>query len=262
MSYFNRIFAARFLKTLLIVCAIGLLIAAIWFLGPFFGFGDSRPLQSVESRVIFILLAVLSLVIFWLRWPLLIAITAMLCVLVWVFGPFLLAGEKHPLAPISVRLAIIAILLVGALLYGLWLLLLALKDNPVLLDKLSRRKTPVAESDTSEVSAAIARAVDYVNKNRSNLTFFQRVFLARKPLDLLPWYMILGTQDAGKTSAILGAGQNFPMPEQLNQVGNRRKKRVTANAGLPMTLSMLIPPGNTLASRKPITTNGARCSKR
>lgn len=224
MSYFNRIFAARFLKTLLIVCAIGLLIAAIWFLGPFFGFGDSRPLQSVESRVIFILLAVLSLVIFWLRWPLFIAITAMLCVLVWVFGPFLLAGEKHPLAPVSVRLAIIAILLVGTLLYGLWLLLLALKDNPALLDKLSRRKTPVAESDTSEVSAAIARAVDYVNKNRSNLTFFQRVFLARKPLDLLPWYMILGTQDAGKTSAILGAGQNFPMPEQLNQVGKPAQK--------------------------------------
>lgn len=224
MSYFNRIFAARFLKTLLIVCCIGLLIAAIWFLGPFFGFGDSRPLQSVESRVIFILLVVLSLVIFWLRWPLFIAVTAMLCVMVWVFGPFLLAGEKHPLAPVSVRLAIIAILLVGAFLYGLWLLLLALKDNPALLDKLSRRKTPVAESDTSEVSAAIARAVDYVNKNRSNLSFFQRVILARKPLDLLPWYMVLGTQDAGKTSAILGAGQNFPMPEQLNQVGKPAQK--------------------------------------
>lgn len=219
MPYFNRIFAARFLKTLLIVCCIGLLIAAIWFLGPFFGFGDSRPLQSVESRVVFILLAVLCLVTFWLRWPLFIAITATLCVMVWVFGPFLLAGENHPLAPVSVRLAIIAIFLVGALLYGLWLLLLVLKDNPALLDKFARRKAPAAESDTSEISAVIASAIDYVNKSCSDLSFFQRVILARKPLDLLPWYMVLGTQGAGKTSAILGAGQNFPMPEQLNQVG-------------------------------------------
>lgn len=219
MSYFNRVFATRFLKTLLIVCCIGLLIAAIWFLGPFFGFGDSRPLQSIESRGIFILLTLLCLVIFWLRWPLFLAVTATLCVMVWVLGPFLLAGENYPLEPVSVRLTIIAILLVVALLYGLWLLLLALKDNPALLDKLARRKAPAAENDTSEVAAVIASAVDYVNKNRSNLSFFQRVILARKPLDLLPWYMILGTQDAGKTSAILGAGQNFPIPEQLNQVG-------------------------------------------
>lgn len=219
MSYLNSALTARFLKTLLIVCCIGLLIAAIWFLGPFFGFGDSRPLQSVESRIIFILLAALCLVIFWLRWPSFLAVTAALCTIVWVFGPFLLAGENHPLEPVSVRLAIVAILLAGALLYGVWLLLLALKDNPALLDKLVRRNVPVVETDTSEVSAVIASAVDYVNSNRSHLSFFQRVILARKPLDLLPWYMILGTADAGKTSAILGAGQNFPVPEQLNQVG-------------------------------------------
>ncbi len=35
MSYLNRVFAARFMKTLLIICCIALLIAAIWFLGPF-----------------------------------------------------------------------------------------------------------------------------------------------------------------------------------------------------------------------------------
>ncbi|QJW57416.1 hypothetical protein HL670_04325 [Serratia plymuthica] len=219
MSYFNRVFAARFLKALLIVCCIGLLVAVIWFLGPFFGFGESRPLLSIESRIIFILLAVFCLVSCWLRWPVFIVITAALCVLVWVLGPFLLVGEKHPLAPISVRLAVIAAILLITLLYGLWLLLLALKDNPALLDKFVRNKAPAEENDTSEVVSAIGNAVDYVNKNRSNLSFFQRVFLARKPLDILPWYMILGTENAGKTSAILASGQNFPLPEQLNQVG-------------------------------------------
>ena len=62
MSYLNRVFTTRFMKTLLIVCCAALLIAAIWFLGPFFGFGESRPLQSIESRIIFILLAAFCLV--------------------------------------------------------------------------------------------------------------------------------------------------------------------------------------------------------
>ncbi|MDS1916268.1 type VI secretion system membrane subunit TssM [Enterobacter asburiae] len=219
MSYSNRVFAVRFLKMLLIMCCIGLLVAAIWFLGPLFGFGESRPLLSSESRIIFILLAVFCMVGIWLSWPVFIMTIAALCVVVWVLGPFLLVGEKNPLEPISIRLILIAVMLFLALLYGLWLLLLALKDNQKLLDKLNKGKARTVENDTSEAVAAIVNAVDYVNKNRSTLSFFQRVILARKPLDLLPWYIVLGTNDAGKTSAILASGQNFPVPEQLNQVG-------------------------------------------
>lgn len=220
MSYLNRVFAARFLKTLLIICAIALLIAAIWYLGPFFGFGESRPLESIESRVIFMVLAIFCLVSFWLRWSLFIMATATLCVLIWVLGPFLLAGQQYPLEPIGVRLSIIAGILVIALLYGIWKLLLALKDNPALLDRFTRKK-PVPENDTSEVASVIRNAVDYVNKNRGSLSFFQRVILARKPLDVLPWYLMLGTDKSGKTSAILASGQHFPLPEQLNQVGRQ-----------------------------------------
>ncbi len=224
MSYLHRVFNRRSLKALLTICCIALIVAAIWLLGPFFGFGESRPLLSAESRLIFILLSVLTLVSFWLRWPLFIVLSASLCVLIWVFGPFLLAGDSHPLAAIGARLVIIAAVLVITLLYALWLLLLALKDNPALLDKFIRNAPAAAEEDTSEVTSAIASAVEYVNKNRSNLSFFQRVILARKPLDVLPWYMMLGTEEAGKTSAILASGQNFPLPEQLNLVGKPAKQ--------------------------------------
>ncbi|TBL68527.1 type VI secretion system membrane subunit TssM [Hafnia alvei] len=224
MSYLNRFFSARAMKTLLILCCIGLLVAAIWFLGSFFGFGNSRPLQSVESRVIVVLLLALCLVGYWLRWPLFIMVTAALCVLVWVFGPFLLLGEGRPLESVSVRLTIIEILIIGAFFYGFWLLLLALKDNPALLDKFTRNKKPSEEIDVSEASLVISRSVDYVNKKNTNLTFFQRVILARKSHDLLPWFMVLGTQGAGKTSAILGSGQEFPLSEQLNQIGKPAQK--------------------------------------
>lgn len=219
MSYLNRVFAARFFRTLLLICCIAVLIAAIWLLGPFFGFGESRPMQSVESRIIFILLVLLCLLFFWLRWPLFILTAVALCAAVWILTPFVLVGEGYPLAPTGVRLAIIGAILFLTLLYGLWRLLLALKDNPALFDRLTRNRAPAEEADTSEAAAAIASAVEYVNKHRSGLSFFQRVVLARRPIDLLPWYMVLGTRDAGKTSLILASGQSFPVPEQLNQVG-------------------------------------------
>lgn len=221
MSYLNRVFAARFFKTLLLICCIGLLIAAVWLLGPWFGFGESRPLQGVESRIIFILLMGLGLLFFWLRWPLFILLAITLCVIVWIFTPFVLVGEGYPLAPTGVRLAIIGFILFVTLLYGVWRLLLALRDNPALFDKLTRKKAPVEEVDTSEVAASIASAVKYVNKDRSGLSFFQRFILARRPQDLLPWYMVLGTGSAGKTSLILASGQSFPVPEQMHQVGKQ-----------------------------------------
>lgn len=219
MSYFYRVFTARVLKTLLLVCLVGLLITAIWYLGPFFGFGETRPLQRIESRLIFILLSLFCLVSFWLGWPLFILIAATACVFVWVLGPFLLTGHQHPLAPYGIRLVVIAAIMLAALLYGIWQLLLAMKDNPALLDKFTRRRPTVSENDVSEVNSAIRSAVEYVNRNRSSLSFFQRVILARTPLDTLPWYMVLGSESAGKTSAVLASGQHFPLPEQLNQTG-------------------------------------------
>ncbi|WPM84348.1 hypothetical protein QNH14_16125 [Apirhabdus apintestini] len=136
-----------------------------------FGFGETRPLESVESRIIFIVLAVFCLVSFWLRWPVFIVAVATLCVIVWVLGPFLLIGDNYPLAPVSVRLGIIAAILFSALLYGAWRLLLALKDNPALLERFMKKET-APENDTSEVVAVIRNAVDYVNKSRGSLSFF------------------------------------------------------------------------------------------
>ncbi|KXF91691.1 hypothetical protein AU082_18735 [Yersinia pestis] len=47
------------MKRILLVGCFILLAAAIWFLGPFLGFGEARPLESYEARIICILLALL-----------------------------------------------------------------------------------------------------------------------------------------------------------------------------------------------------------
>lgn len=69
MFYLNRLFSRRFTKALMVITFFALLIAAIWFIGPFLGFGETRPLESIESRVIFILIALLCLVALWFNAP-------------------------------------------------------------------------------------------------------------------------------------------------------------------------------------------------
>lgn len=69
MFSLNRLFSRRFTKAFMIFAFFALVIAAIWFLGPFFGFGETRPLESTEARVIFILLALLCMIGFWFNVP-------------------------------------------------------------------------------------------------------------------------------------------------------------------------------------------------
>ncbi|EMW2841683.1 TPA: hypothetical protein PXP91_004311 [Yersinia enterocolitica] len=57
------------MKRILLVGCFLLLAAAIWFLGPFLGFGEARPLEGYEPRIIFLLLALALLLGFWFNVP-------------------------------------------------------------------------------------------------------------------------------------------------------------------------------------------------
>lgn len=105
-----------------------------------------------------------------------------------------------------------------AFIYGVWKLLLALNNNPNLLDTLFTSKEVKPDPHANELNAVIRDAVDYIKKINKDAPYFQRLFQPKKLLQDLSWYMVIGTKGAGKTSAILNSGQNFPRPEQLNLV--------------------------------------------
>ncbi|MGE9553395.1 type VI secretion system membrane subunit TssM [Erwinia amylovora] len=218
MFYLNRIFSLRVTRVMMVIAFFALLIVAIWFLGPFLGFGETRPLESTEARVIFIVLALLCLIGLWFNTPFFLITVATACVIVWVIGPYVFIGDGYPLAEMSSRFIVIGVILFLALVYGAWKLLLALKNNPKLLDTLFSSKEVKVDTQVTEINAVIRDAVSYIKKIRKNVSLFQRFFLPSKSLNELPWYMVLGTEGAGKTSAILSSGQNFPLPEQLNRV--------------------------------------------
>lgn len=122
MSYLNRLFSGWAMKRILLVGCFILLAAAIWFLGPFLGFGEARPLESYEARIICILLALLLILGFWYGAPRFVIAAVVACAAVWVIGPFILVGDDHPLTDGIRRGIIIAII---ALLPYLWHLVLS-----------------------------------------------------------------------------------------------------------------------------------------
>lgn len=220
MFYLNRLFSNRSLNTLLGIALFIIVAAIIWYLAPFMGFGKTRPFATIEPRIIFILIAFIWLGRIWLPIPyfLLVAITS--CALVWVLGPFILAGEAYPLASAVNRFIVIAIIAFITLLYGAWLLILALSANPALLANLMkfRRVEPQDKKDTSEVAAVIRNAAKLINKMHDSWTWWQKLFWVRSWRDELPWYMVLGSESSGKTSLIASSGQDFPLPEQLSRI--------------------------------------------
>lgn len=218
MFYLNRLFSGRSLKTILLIACFIIIGVAIWYLGPYVGFGKTRPLEAVHTRVVFIVLAFLWLLIFFWRIPLFILIALTLCVFVWEIGPFILLGEGWPLKNTFNRFVIVAIIAFLTLIYAGWLLLLALSRNPHLLSDLQKFRKGKSKplSETLEVTAVIRNAVSRTRKASLRIAKWRQFFVPVQ--DTLPWYMVIGNEQAGKTSLIVSSGQSFPLPEQLSRV--------------------------------------------
>lgn len=225
MAFFNGSSALRLTKWIIALLGLLLVALAIWFLGPFLGFGETRPLATIEPRIIFIILTVICFIGLLYRVPLMLLALVSTAALIWVFGPWLLVGESYPLADVIPRLTIIVSLLFIALLYGAWRLLMAARLDPALLDKFFRDKAIQPEEQYArEVTRIIRHAANYIKGTQKKLTKWRFSRSAHYYLDKLPWYMTLGPENAGKTSVVLASGLNFPVPEQLARVGKESSK--------------------------------------
>lgn len=221
MFLLNRLFSGWAMKRMWLICSFLLLGAAIWYLGPFFGFGEVRPLEGFEPRIVFLFLTLIIFLAIWFGVPGFIILAMIACASVWVFTPFILIGEKYPLASAQHRLIAISIIAFITLLYGVVYLVRALAINPALLDNFlfTRKAKPVEDVDLSEINATIRDGMKYVRRIYSGLPVWKRFFISSRWRSELPWFMVLGTRHSGKTSLLLSSGQDFPLPEQLNRVG-------------------------------------------
>ncbi|MCT6588468.1 type VI secretion system membrane subunit TssM [Pantoea dispersa] len=220
MSVLNRIFSGTGLRRFALIACFAVLAAAVWFLGPWFGFGEVTPWASVESRVIMLVLLLVMLLLRWYRLPLFVDVALLVMALVWIIGPHIMVGERYPLKSPAHRWTVIALLLVVTALWGLWRLLQALAVNPELLNKFrSQRVTSGNKPDLRAINQTIAAGVKYTQRIHRALPLWRRFFSFTDSKNRLPWFMVLGSEGAGKTTMLFSSGLDFPLPDQLNRQG-------------------------------------------
>ena len=145
-----------------------------------------------------------------------------LSVLIWFFGPLLALGQFHPFDSELARLISIGALLV------FWLIINLLKmiQNNKRDDDLAK---VVAEPDKNATASAEEVAVlsERLRDAMQKLKKLPGGKRGKRRLYELPWYMFIGPPGAGKTTALVNSGLNFPLadargPSALRGVGGTR----------------------------------------
>jgi type VI secretion system protein ImpL len=146
---------------------------------------------------------------------------AVLAILVWFFGPLMGFGSVHPFDSEIARLITIGVLLVLWLVVNLLHIWEKNRKQKKLVDDVAAPDKD-AEASAEEVEVLGARLKEALQKLKK---------LPRKKgggwLYDLPWYMFIGPPGAGKTTALVNSGLNFPLadargPAALRGVGGTR----------------------------------------
>ncbi len=215
------------LRAILGFLAFVLLSLAIWFIGPLLAFGDLHPLGSVALRVTAIGLLLVLLVLLLLDWPVSVVGVTCLCLLIWNAGPLLAFGSAVPLATEGMRWLVIGLVVLCFLVwagYTLWNLmrndqefanrmLKRNKDAPKVVGK--ERIHAINELAKKAVAQLKEMHMTMAGGTGSVVSGLRRLVEGKRYLYELPWYMIIGTPGAGKTSALLNSGLSFPVAEQM-----------------------------------------------
>ncbi|MDH6168958.1 type VI secretion system protein ImpL [Variovorax boronicumulans] len=232
MQYLKQFLAFLFSRQMLAFLAMVLLALAIWFIGPLLAVDGLRPLASVGVRVAFIVLLLVLGILWLVSGPYSLVGVAALCLLLWQAGPLLDIGAAKPLASAGARVAIIGAILLLYALYWLYRFWQALRNNEDLLAKLlsfgkDAGKDETGKEEIKTVTAAVNRGLAQLKGLRGH-GGLRRLFEGNRYLYELPWYMIIGSSGAGKTTALLNAGLQFPLARQM---GNASKRRVFESQG-------------------------------
>ena len=149
----------------------------------------------------------------WLWWLLLIV----LVVAIWWLGPKWQAFDTRPLGPwVNRALATLALLVVVAVVWGI---------------RLARRLKAVDEQAESAAQRADDPVLDQIDRQQARLdsilaTLVDRLGGGRKARYKLPWYLVMGVENAGKTSLVNRSGQNFSLTQLLNASGEHRREQL------------------------------------
>ncbi len=139
---------------------------------------------------------------------LLVGLVLSLCL--WFVGGYLGFGDRHPFDSVMGRLVGLAALWIVLLIVILILSLRGVRKDEALTNDMVTMADPVAVED-EVVAAELGEMRD---KLKTALTGLRRSKTGRRHLYQVPWYIIIGPPGAGKTTAIVNSGLQFPLADE------------------------------------------------
>ncbi|MDH4449683.1 MAG: type VI secretion system membrane subunit TssM [Rhodoferax sp.] len=207
------------------------LIAAslfIWFVGPLIAVGDMHPLADLGLRVSVICLLLVLVILVLLKLSLSVVGVACVCLLIWHAGPVLALGGWHPLEQVWVRAMVIGVVLVLYAVWGVYTLWRLMRDDEAFASKLLRRDDKasgkvLAREEVRSIKDKALKAVAQLRQMHLTMAggtgtawaWLRRLVEGKRYLYELPWYMVIGTPGAGKSSVLLNSGLQFPVADQM-----------------------------------------------
>jgi len=146
-----------------------------------------------------------------------------LALLIWFVGPLLAIGEYRPLESANARIWTIVALAALLLLRWLWQRWRRSAANAGVTERLrGLLQTDARREETEEVKLLRSRfndALAILRRARfgSGARGLSGLFSRRRYLYELPWYVIIGAPGAGKTTALLNSGLDFPLAKSLGK---------------------------------------------
>ncbi|WP_280150906.1 type VI secretion system membrane subunit TssM [Piscinibacter sp. XHJ-5] len=143
--------------------------------------------------------------------------------LVWFVGPLVAVAGVVPLAGEPARRATIAAVVLGALAHAVWRTARSARRNRRLMEGLMRRAekpmpgTPGAD-ELAVITQRFAQAVALLRRSRIGGKHPWLAALTGRPFVYeLPWYVIIGAPGAGKTTALVNSGLEFPLADAVGE---------------------------------------------
>ena len=140
-----------------------------------------------------------------------------LSAIIWFAGPLIVIGDWHPFETIVQRLIWIGVIFVITLFVMLILALFRMRKNNRLVSEITDAEDDAEidegddtlKSELAEMRSNMKQALRLLGKSRlGGKGRSQKLYQ-------LPWYIVIGPPGAGKTTAIVHSGLQFPLAEKM-----------------------------------------------
>lgn len=128
----------------------------------------------------------------------------------WFLGPLIGMGDVYPFDSIVSRLIAIGVIVLIALSVILLILIRRSKRDKDMVEDIVESVDDTASEENELVKAELG---ELKGKLKTALTALPKSKFGRKNLYELPWYLMIGPPGAGKTTAIVNSGLQFPLAE-------------------------------------------------